>query len=200
MPGLDLFMKYLTEAPDDAPPDAGMSDSGGNDPPPDMTANDDPPSIDMGDGGDMGDDIPPDMEDDSNMDDGGFGDDSFSDEGSSGGEDENTSPLEGLDEKISAILNMKLYQRYLTLLNNIASQLSMVKDNSDILHTISPDALNIIDSLKKLDENIRLYLKNTFINENYSKNLLFFNKCLNLLDLLNQSFNDNIKHGINSMK
>ena len=52
------------------------------------------------------------------------------------------------------------------------------------------DPDNLVEFVKRLDENIRLYLKNSFINENYSKNLLFFNKCLNLLKLLNDISND----------
>lgn len=204
MPELDLFMKYLKEAPDDLPPDAGMgnSSSSGNDPPeisepspePDISS-EDPPEMnnDVGEVN-MDGDEPPELGDDIGVDDGSFG--NADDDNSS---DEPSNSNVGLDEKVSAIMNMNLYQRYLTLLNNIASQLSMVKDNSDILHTVSPDSLDVIDSLKKLDENIRLYLKNTFINENYSKNLLFFNKCLNLLKLLNNTFNENIKRGISSM-
>jgi len=105
----------------------------------------------------------------------------------------------GLDEKISAIMNMNLYQRYLSLLNTIGGQLTMIKNNSDILHTLSADSLDIVESLKKLDENIRLYLKNSFLNENYSKNLLFFNKCLNLLKLLNDVFDSNVKKGIKTI-
>ena len=57
-----------------------------------------------------------------------------------------------LDEKISSILNMNLYQRFLTLLNTIGSQLTMIKNNSDILFTLSKDSLSIIEKLKKLDE------------------------------------------------
>ena len=101
-----------------------------------------------------------------------------------------------LDDKVSAIMNMNLYQRYLSLLTTIKTQLTMIRDNNDILRTLSPDSLNIVDSLKKLEENINLYIKNNFTHENYSKNLLFFNKCLNLLKLLNDVFDKDINSGI----
>ena len=91
---------------------------------------------------------------------------------------------------------MNLYQRYLTLLNTNGSQLTMIKNNSDILFTLSKDSLSIVEKLKKLDENIRLYLKNSFLHENYSKNLLFFNKCLNLLKILNDIFDKEVRKGI----
>lgn len=95
-------------------------------------------------------------------------------------------------------MNMQLYQRYLSLLNTITGQLTTVKNNSDVLYGISPDSLDIIEQLKKLDENVRLYIKNSFLHENYSKNLLFFNKCLNLLQLLNVEFDKVIQKGIKS--
>lgn len=106
----------------------------------------------------------------------------------------------GIDDKVSAIMNMNLYQRFISLLTSIGTQITSIKNNSDVLYTLSKDSVDIVQSLKNLDENIRLYLKNTFINENYSKNLLFFNKCLNLLKLLNDIFDKNVRKGINSMK
>lgn len=202
MPDLSLFTKYLKEAPEDSgeAPDADMG-SGGDPPDIQSESNDDvAPDIDdsVGDdfpAGDLGtDDTPPDIGDDAGSDE-GFDDFSGDDEST----DEQSSVDVGLDDKVSAIMNMNLYQRYLSLLNTIASQTTMIKNNSDILHTISPESLDIIDSLKKLDENIRLYIKNTFINENYSRNLLFFNKCLNLLKLLNDIFEKNVNKGISSV-
>lgn len=193
----NIFEQFLFEAPgDDTPPD--MVDNGPPDvpdgaentePPPDM------PDENLGGGDMVPDDGPPDMPDEFGEDEFGTGD---------MGTDETQNPDEqlqslGLDEKISAIMNMNLYQRYLTLLNTIGNQLTMIKNNSDILHTLSAESLDIVDSLKKLDENIRLYLKNSFLNENYSKNLLFFNKCLNLLKLLNDVFDSNVKKGIRTI-
>lgn len=201
---LSMFEKFLYEAPGDDPHDVQQATESPPDVPADAPAESgDPPDI-PDDAGDVSDepaagDGPPDMQDD------GFGDDTGYDdtgggeeEGSEGGE-ENSNNL-GLDEKISAIMNMNLYQRFLSLLNTIAGQLTMLKNNSDVLFSLSTDSLDTIDQLKKLDENIRLYLKNSFLNENYSKNLLFFNKCLNLLKLLNDVFDKNVKKGINAMK
>lgn len=202
MSNLGLFTKYLKEAPDESgeAPDVNM---GGDDSPPieepsSETSDTETKPPDIGDDAgniipDEDDDLPPDIGD-INGDDGDIGEDETLNP------DEDINSNLGLDDKVSAIMNMNLYQRFLTLLNTIASQTSMVKDNSDILHTLSPEALNIIDSLKKLDENIRLYLKNTFLNENYSKNLLFFNKCINLLKILNDIFEKNINDGITSVK
>lgn len=196
-----LFEQFLYEAPGDDPPDVAPDMSSDAETPPDMPeetpdTDDSPP--DMGDdfGGDMGDDAPPDMGSD---DDGGFGDegdDGFGDNSGADDSGENDSNNLELDEKISSIMNMNLYQRYLTLLNTIGSQLTMIKNNSDILFTLSSDSLSIVEKLKKLDENIRLYLKNSFLHENYSKNLLFFNKCLNLLKLLNDIFDKDVRKGI----
>lgn len=202
---VSLFDKVMYEAPGDppdisaegaGPPDTGPPDlsSGSSETPPDMTdegGGETPPDIGDGEGTD-----PPDMEvdfGDENPEDQGFGDDQ-----SMEGEDQ-TQNL-NFDEKISAIMNMNLYQRFLSLLNNIGGQLSMIKNNSDMLYTLSNESLDILESLKKLDENVRLYLANYFLNENYSKNLLFFNKCLNLLKLLNNIFEKNIQKGIRSME
>lgn len=200
MESSSLFAQYLTEAPDDTPPDVAANDSGGG--PPDIPddppmADDGPPEMDDGGMDDGMDGGPPDMGDD----DGGFddmgGDDFGGDEDNPDGDGEggeNGAPE--LDEKVSAILNMNLYQRFLGLLSTIGSQLSMIRDNSDILFSISKDSLKTSSNLKRLDKNIRLYLKNSFVHENYSKNLLFFNKCLNLLKLLDDVFNKDITKGI----
>jgi hypothetical protein len=186
---LNLFEKIIfTEAPGD-PPD--LEDPSASSGPPNLP---EVPQDDSGGGLDGG--APPDLE-------GGDlgGEDEmggFEDEGNMGMEGDGTEAEEELelDEKISAIMNQNLYQRYLALLNNVGNQLSMIKNHSDVLYTLSNDSLEVIGSLKKLDENIRLYLANTFLTENYSKNLLFFNKCLNLLKLLNDIFEKNIRKGI----
>lgn len=195
---LSMFEKFLYEAPGDDPPDAPPADS-----PPDVPAeapaDSDPPDIPDDAGADIADDGPPDMPPDGEDgfgDEGGFGDEEV---GNGGEGNENPEDL-GLDDKVSAIMNMNLYQRFLSLMNTIGAQLTMLRNNGDVLYTLSSSSLDTVESLKKLDENIRLYLKNTFLNENYSKNLLFFNKCLNLLKLLNDVFDKNIKKGINSMK
>lgn len=127
-------------------------------------------------------------------------DETFDDDGAGEQDDGNADGDLGIDDKVSAIMNMNLYQRFISLLTSIGSQITSIKNNSDVLYTLSEDSVDIVDSLKKLDENIRLYLKNTFINENYSKNLLFFNKCLNLLKLLNDVFDEKVRKGINAMK
>lgn len=157
---------------------------------------DSPPDIpedtdNVGDAPDIPDDTdaPPDIPDntdDVSTDDSGFEDFSGSDEGNS------KNSVEGLDEKISAIMNMNLYQQYISLLNTIQKEIGMLKNNSDVLNSISIDVNTTIEGMKKLEENIRLYIKNNYINENYSKNLLFFNKCLNLLKLINDSFDKKI--------
>lgn len=201
---LKLFEKFLYEAPGEDPPDVPadtQSDSGVPDVPDDISEDNSPPDIDMGDN-DY--DEPPDIESgDDQYDDSEFGDENnFEDSGEENKEtdDNNDSNNMELDEKISAIMNMNLYQRFLALLNNIGSQLNLIKNNGDMLYTISSNSLEIVENLKKLDENIRLYLKNNFLNENYSKNLLFFNKCLNLLKLLNDEFDKSINKGIKSIK
>ena len=180
---MTLFEQIIYEAPgDEAPPDMPAEDAAPPSPPPDMTD----------EGSDMGDDAgvsPPDMADDFGDpgDDagGGFGDPSQE------GEEE----LE-LDEKISAIMNQQLYRRFSKLLNDIAAQVVSIKNNSDMIYTLSTESLSIVGELKKLEENIRFYLTDNFLEENYSKNLLFFNKCLNLLKLLNERFDKEIQKGI----
>ena len=207
MDDIKLFMSLMEE---DDTPDAAMAAD--NSPPPDVpedngggTAPDDMP--------DMGDDAgsPPDFGgDDGLMDDGGdgsppdFGDDEggFGDEDGAtdeeGGEDQKE-PMD-LDDKVSAIMNANLYTRFLTMLTNIEAQMSQMKSNADIVYTLSPDASEMYNKYKQLDDNIRLYLNNSFIDENYSKNLLFFNKCLNLLKLLNDSFSSYVNKGIREQK
>ena len=192
---LRLFEQYLTEAPGDedtspdvtGPPD--MPDDTTNDPPPDIP--DDTTTDDTVDD----DGPPPDMGDDGSMDD--YTDDTESNEGES---EEGSSKKLGLDEKVSAIMNMNLYQRFMTMLTKITTQVGAMKNNMDVLHSISPEVIEVMESLNRLEENIRLYLKNNFTTENYSKNLLFFNKCLNLMKLLNDSFDKAIRKGIKEVK
>lgn len=195
-----LFELYLTEAPgDDDPPDiSGPPDM------PDETANDAPP--DMADEtGDSGEDVgnvtddgpPPDMDDTPDDSMGDFGAD---ENGEDSDADKDTNKNLDLDEKVSAILNMNLYQRFESMLTKITGQIGSMKSNLDILHAISSDVPEIIDALSKLSENIRLYMKNSFMSENYSKNLLFFNKCLNLMKLLNDSFDKAVRKGIKDAK
>jgi hypothetical protein len=140
---------------------------------------------------DLSADTPPDIEEEdySNID--NIGDDGSNDPDN---DSSNTEDLD-LDEKISTVMNANLYQRFLTLIGSIADQLSILKDNNDTIYSASPKSLGIIESLKKLRENINLYLAYYFTNNNYSKNLLFFNKCLNLLNLLNKNFEKDLKDG-----
>lgn len=193
---LDLFQKFLYEAPgDDPPPDIGGDVQEADTGPPDLGSeevptDESPPDMDGLDadmGGDFGGDSPPDI--------GDFGDGEFDD-----GESQNPDDTMELDEKISAIMNQRLYQEFLSLLNTITTQISSVKENTDILRSISPDSLDIVKGLKKLDENLHLYLKNNFMYADYSKNLLFFNECLNLLKLLNNIFDRDIHKGIKDIK
>lgn len=186
----NLFEKFLFEAPDDDPPD--IAETG----PPDMpdVAADEPSNSDTGNI--QGDDPPDDM--------GGedFGDGDFGDMDGNGDGTDNTNPNEELqlDDKVSAIMNRSLYQRFLSLLNSLTSQITMIKNNGDILYALSPNSSDMLTSLNKLEENIRLYLKNTFIHEDYSKNRLFFDECINLLKLLNITFDKDIKKGIHSVE
>ena len=191
-----LFEQYLTEAPEDgdAPPDM----TGAPDMPDEATpTNDDPP--DMTDTTDEDDTPPPDMggDDDTSMDDFGTTDDD-----TTGNDDEGQDKNQklGLDDKVSAIMNANLYQRFMTMLTKISAQISSMKTNLDILHAVSPDVTEIIESLERLDDNIRAYIRHSFMSENYSKNLLFFNKCLNLMKLLNDSFDRVIRKGIKDAK
>lgn len=198
---LNLFQKFMFEAPGDddptaVPPDEAQLDTN-TDPPTDMSTDndgpadvsDEPPSADDSGGVD---DAPPDMGD------GGFEDD-FSDdmvEDDSGG----TETQQKLDDKLSAIMNVTLYQTFLSLIGDINEQITTIKNNTDMFYTLSNESLDVVPDLKKLDENVRLYLKNTFIHERYEKNLLFFNKCMNLYKLLGDKFNTNISKGIKEYK
>lgn len=196
---MNIFEKFLMEAdgppdlaPDIAPPELP------DDPTPNTTM-DDPPLLTDEGGGDMTFDDPPALGD---GDDFGMGDDQENQDQQQQMQDADIDGDGdiGLDDKVSAVMNVSLYQRYLSLLTNISQELSSIRNNNDIIYTLSEDTTKIVDSLNRLDENIRLYMKNSFPHENYSKNLLFFNKCLNLLKLLNDSFNSSIKKGMHSMK
>lgn len=185
---LDLFQQSLfLEAPGDE--GEASTDAQPTDPP----ADDAPPDIPDTVGTESDNDAPPDMPDEDPSDD-GLGDTGFDDGQQQEEEDPNKTMK--LDAKVSTVMNVNLYQRYLTLLNTINTQLSMIKNNGDMIYTLSDQTSSIIASLKKLDENVRLYMSNIFLEENYSRNLLFFNKCLNLLKLLNDSFDASIQKGI----
>ena len=185
---LDLFQQSLfLEAPGDE--GEASTDAQTADPP----ADDAPPDIPDDVGTESDNDAPPDMPDEDPSND-GLGDTGFDDGQQQEEEDPNKTMK--LDAKVSTVMNVNLYQRYLTLLNTINTQLSMIKNNGDMIYTLSDQTSSIIASLKKLDENVRLYMSNIFLEENYSRNLLFFNKCLNLLKLLNDSFDASIQKGI----
>jgi hypothetical protein len=203
---INLFEQYLFEAPGDEAPDANMGtdnsqtntpDTASNSPSPN---NEDPPAIDgTPDDTDMGgDDGPPDMGgDDFGTDD--FGTDDAS-EADNSGDEASQSKIQGLDGKVSAIMNHTLYKRFLVLLSQIASQQTSIRNNSDILYSITADTAGIVKTLAKLEENIRIYLRDSYINMNYTRNLLFFNKCINLLNLTNQSFDQIIRSNLNDPK
>ena len=175
----------------EAPGDDGEASTDAQ--PTDPPADDAPPDIPDDVGTESDNDAPPDMTDEDPSDD-GLGDTGFDDGQQQEEEDPNKTMK--LDAKVSTVMNVNLYQRYLTLLNTINTQLSMIKNNGDMIYTLSDQTSSIIASLKKLDENVRLYMSNIFLEENYSRNLLFFNKCLNLLKLLNDSFDASIQKGI----
>jgi hypothetical protein len=179
----DVFTRWMFEADGD-PPDMGTEDNT------EAPADDGPP--------DMPDNAEDSIPDDSGMDDGGFDDMNNDDYGDDDQQSSSDSQQEmHLSDKVNAIMNNQLYQRFLSLLNNIGSQLGSINANSDVLNTIMGEEYSeLVHSLKKLDENVHLYLNNNFTHQDYSKNLLFFNMCLNLLKLLNDSFEDKVKKGI----
>lgn len=185
---LDLFQQSLFL---EAPGDEGEASTDAQ--PADPPADDAPPDIPDDAGTESDNDAPPDMPEEDPSDE-GLGDTGFDDGQQQEEEDPNKTMK--LDAKVSTVMNVNLYQRYLTLLNTINTQLSMIKNNGDMIYTLSDQTSSIIASLKKLDENVRLYMSNIFLEENYSRNLLFFNKCLNLLKLLNDSFDASIQKGI----
>lgn len=188
---LDYFKRLLYEASEDDPP-PDVDDSS----PPDLPEEDnsismdDPPDIG---GDDFGGDAPPPPDMDgggSDFDDGGT--DAFDD----APDDENQGQDMQLGQKVSAILNQSLYQQFLKLLDETSSKTTQMKDNTDVLYAITPECTDIVDSLTELKTNLQLYLKHHFVNRDYSQNLQFFNMCLNLLALLDKSFDMAIKKGI----
>ena len=190
-----LFESFLFEAEGD-PPDLPADDNG----PPEMPP-DDPPDMGGDDAptdapADITDD-PPEMGGDDTTDD--FGEDEATDDAQDDAPAKKNENM-ALDDKVSAIMNANLYQRFLGLLTQITDQISSIKNNMDILHSVAPSSTETFSALTRLAENIRLYLTGSFEHENYSKNLLFFNKCLNLLKLLNDGFNKDIKKGIKEIK
>lgn len=194
-----LFEKSLLlyEAPGDPPPDMPADDAGGAtvpDSPPDLETPDDtgPPDLQEPVGGDdpIGEAPPDDF----------GGDDEFGGGGGfdepEGGDDQQQGQELQLDDKVSSILNMNLYQSFLSLLNTIGNQIALISSNSDTLYILSKDISDTMGVLKKLDENIRLYLNNYFEIENYSNNLLFYHKCINLLNISKEIFAKSTKKGI----
>ena len=155
---------------DENAPDIGMTD-------PPEEAGTGPPDIDA----------PPDV----TAPDFGAGD-NMDDPMASENEEPQEEPLQ-VSEKISLAMNASLYQRFLTLLNTVNNQISSIKGNNDIIYAISPTSLDTIEPLTKLAENISLYLANSFLDCNYSKNRLFYNKCINLLKLLDNIFTKELR-------
>lgn len=97
------------------------------------------------------------------------------------------------DKKISDTLNRNLYQHYISLKKTINQELTMTEDNLDF---IDPEVLkdtNLVEILKKLSSNMDLYLMNNFLNNDYSKNVFFYNKCLNMVNLVNIEFSKALK-------
>lgn len=189
MSNMSLFEQWMFEAPGDDPAPDVPADTAAPDVPADDAPSADPPDIGGDDMGDApADDGPPDIGGDD------FGGDDF-------GGDDNIIPEEGsgdmgLSEKISSILNMNLYQSYLELISQIGSQISSMKDNADLLYAITPKVDTVVKRLKDLEENIRLYIDNHYLNEKYEKNRLFYNKCKNLANLIDRDFNNMISKEI----
>lgn len=182
-----IFWRLMTEA-------EGDDDTA--DDPPDMTEDDAPADDDSSlDGGDdMDDEDPPDI---GGGDDGGYGgDDGFGDTGGGGDGGNKKEEITGLSDKVSTVLNERLYKQVLALLSQITIKKEMVRDNIDMIRTIDPDATDITEDLTRLEDNIREYSDHTFLDENYSKNMLFYTKCLNLFNLLCARFSERLSKGI----
>ena len=185
MESKDIY-KFLFEAPgdeDEATTEAPEETPPADDNPPDMgddVAADEP----MDDEGGL--DGPPDIGDD-------FGDeDSFTDD--TGEDTQNLT----IDEKISSILNVNLYKNYLSLLSDIGTQLNTIKNNIDIFQAISDKTEETVTAIKNLDKNLRTYMMDTFQDERYENNMLFYNKCKALYKLLNEKFEKDIRKSIKS--
>lgn len=190
-----LFEQWMFEAPgDETTPDEPAATDQAPDIPPENTSSDTPPDLDMSDTSsdadlpaDEGDDLPPDLEDgDFNMDE---------DMGEDIPEENPTADMH-IDDKVSSILNLNLYQQYTALLSQVSVQINSINKNTDLLYAITKDTESILSALRKLEENMRLYVDNNFSNERYEKNLLFYNKCKNLNKFLNDKFDSIIHKGI----
>ena len=140
-------------------------------------------------------DAPPDMGGDEFSSDDSFGDEDGSDDSGEEKETEDSAPV-GLDNKVSAILNAGLYKKNLALLSELTLKRNTIKDNIDVIRTLDPDAMEISENLQRLEDNIREYNDHTFLDENYSKNRLFYDKCLNMYNLLCQRFRDQMAKAI----
>ena len=113
-----FFEKVLLEEGEESPPAEDPS-AEGTDPP------------------DMGSDIESEFGGDDisgGSDDSSFDTDFGSDDSSGGDNEEKEEPSFG--EKISNVLNSKLYQRYLSLLNRVENQILAIKNNLDIFNII----------------------------------------------------------------
>ena len=195
MENKSLFEKWMFEAPgDELPPDTPAANDQAPDVPED-TSSDTPPDLDMSDTSaaeddiapEEGDDMPPDLDgEDFNMDD---------DMGVDIPEENPTADMH-LDDKVSAILNLNLYQQYTTLLGQVSAEITSITNNVELLYAISEDIEGTLKALRKLEENMRLYIENNFSDERYEKNLLFYNKCKNLNKFLNDKFDSVIHKGI----
>ena len=187
-----LFERWMFEAPGDDPNTDPAPETAPDIPEDPPTAPDDPPDLAVDDTpdepGDLGDepvdDGPPDL-----------GEDTFDDLGQDDMMQQGAQNM-GLSDKVSSILNLNLYQYYTELLSQIGSNIASIKHNSDLLYSLSDEVEEIVNALKKLDENMRLYIDNNFTNERYEKNLLFYNKCKNLNKFLNDKFDSVIHKGI----
>lgn len=193
---LDFFKKFLYEAPGEDPPDVAP-DQGGDSPPPDMPEEDN--SIDMSDPPDIPDDNspgdpPPDLDSDVDTE----SEENYED--ITGIDTSDQQSDEGLSDKISAIMNQYLYQKFLKLVGQVSSKISEIKDNSDVLYAVTKDCSDVTSRLMRLETCLKLYMTNQFSNNSYSDNLHFFNRCFNSYALIGKIFDDLIKSGIRSMK
>ena len=182
----DIY-KYLFEAPGDEEEqttEEPAEDTAG-DPPAIEDENPAATPTDTDEGIDISD--PPDLTEDDMP-----GDDSFT--------DVDTPDLNNLsiDEKISSILNVNLYKNYMQLLSDIGTQLNTIKNNIDIFQALNKDTNNTVKAIRDLDSNLRDYMVNTFKDERYENNLLFYNKCKALYQMLNEKFEKDIHKAVHS--
>ena len=152
-------------------------------------------------GGDPG--MPPDMDMggmDMSMGDGGGDDMGFGDDQQQQQNGDLPNENLAINDKVSLLMNVNLYNHYLSLRDKLKGELSSINNNKDILYSISKDIPGIVSDLNKLENNVSTYMRNLFSNESYSKNLLFFNKCVNLYKLIIDEFNDLTKKGIKDVE